>query len=73
MGPHLLPSVAYREGDAELPYAIKHLAPTLGQHNEEILRDLLGLNDLEIEKLRDDGIIGTIAISKQSKARLVAE
>ena len=73
MGPHLLPSVAYREGEAELPYAIKHLAPTLGQHNEEILRDLLELNDLEIEKLRDDGIIGTIATSKQSKARLAAE
>jgi crotonobetainyl-CoA:carnitine CoA-transferase CaiB-like acyl-CoA transferase len=73
MGPHLLPSVAYREGDAELPYAIEHLTPTLGQHNEEVLRDLLGLNDLEIEKLRDDGIIGTIATSKQSKATLVAE
>ena len=23
MGPHLLPSVAYREGDAELPYPDK--------------------------------------------------
>ena len=40
MGPHLLPSVAYREGDAEFPYAIEHLAPTLGQHNEEILGEL---------------------------------
>ena len=24
------------QGDAELPYPIEHLAPTLGQHNEEI-------------------------------------
>jgi crotonobetainyl-CoA:carnitine CoA-transferase CaiB-like acyl-CoA transferase len=73
MGPHLLPSVAYREGDAELPYAIEHLAPTLGQHNEEILRDLLGLSDPEIERLRDDGVIGTIATSKKSNAALAAE
>jgi len=73
MGPHLLPSVAYREGDAELPYAIEHLAPTLGQHNEEILSDLLGLTKPEIEKLRGDGIIGRVATSKQGKARLAAE
>jgi crotonobetainyl-CoA:carnitine CoA-transferase CaiB-like acyl-CoA transferase len=77
MGPHLVPSVAYREGDAELPYAIEHLAPTLGQHNEEVLRDLLGLTYQEIEKLRDDGIIGNVAAkqgkTKQGKARLAVE
>jgi crotonobetainyl-CoA:carnitine CoA-transferase CaiB-like acyl-CoA transferase len=73
MGPHLLPSVAYREGDAELPYAIERLAPTLGQHNEEVLRDLLGLGDLEIAELREAEIIGTIATSKKSKAKLAAE
>jgi crotonobetainyl-CoA:carnitine CoA-transferase CaiB-like acyl-CoA transferase len=73
MGPHLLPSVAYREGEAELPYAIERLAPTLGQHNEEILRDLLGLTGDEIEQLRGEGVIGNVATSKQTKAKLAAE
>jgi crotonobetainyl-CoA:carnitine CoA-transferase CaiB-like acyl-CoA transferase len=73
MGPHLLPSVAYREGDAELPYAIERLAPTLGQHNEEVLGQLLGLSGSEIEKLRHDGVIGTVAISKKGKPALAAE
>ena len=73
MGPHLLPSVAYREADAELPYPIKRLAPTLGQHKEEVLRDLLHLSDREIAKLRQDGVIGDVASSKKSKAVLAAE
>jgi crotonobetainyl-CoA:carnitine CoA-transferase CaiB-like acyl-CoA transferase len=30
----------------------------LGQHNEEVLQDVLGLGDDEIEALRADGIIG---------------
>lgn len=34
-------------------------SPTLGQHNEEILRDLLGLSADEIGTLEADGIIGT--------------
>ena len=69
MGPHLLPSVSYREGEAELPYAIERLAPTLGQHNEEVLRDLLGLKDEEIAGLRDEAVIGNAARSKQSKPK----
>ena len=66
MGPHLLPSVSYRESDAELPYRIDRLAPTLGQHNEEVLRDLLGLDDEEIARLRAERIIGNTATSKTS-------
>ena len=73
MGPHLLPSVAYREDDAELPYAIERLAPTLGQHNEEVLRDLLGVSGQEIAKLRDAEIIGNVATSKKGKTKLAAE
>jgi crotonobetainyl-CoA:carnitine CoA-transferase CaiB-like acyl-CoA transferase len=33
-------------------------SPTLGEHTEEILRELLGLTDAELVQLRIDGIIG---------------
>lgn len=69
MGPHLLPSVSYREGDARLPYAITHLAPTLGQHNHEVLGDVLGLSADEIAELEADEVIGTTATSKKSKTK----
>lgn len=35
-------------------------APTLGQHNEEVLREQLGLSDEELEELREAKIIGTL-------------
>ena len=69
MGPHLLPSVSYREGDATLPYPIERLAPTLGQHNAEVLGDVLGLSASEIAQLAADGVIGTTATSKKTKAK----
>ena len=34
-------------------------APTLGEHNEEILRDVLGLDDAEIARLAEAQVIGT--------------
>eukprot|EP01035_Chromulina_nebulosa_P059427 gene59427-81351_t len=68
MGPHLLPSVAYREGNAELPYPVRHLAPTLGQHNAEVLGDVLGLSDADIAELRIAEIIGDTAVAKKAKA-----
>jgi crotonobetainyl-CoA:carnitine CoA-transferase CaiB-like acyl-CoA transferase len=33
-------------------------APTLGQHNDSVLRDLLGLSATEVEDLRTAGVIG---------------
>ncbi|MGX9393816.1 CaiB/BaiF CoA transferase family protein [Nitrobacteraceae bacterium UC4446_H13] len=69
MGPHLLPSVSYREGEARLPYPIVRLAPTLGQHNHEVLGDILGLGATEIARLEADEVIGTTATSKKSKTK----
>jgi crotonobetainyl-CoA:carnitine CoA-transferase CaiB-like acyl-CoA transferase len=73
MGPHLLPSVAYREGNAALPYAMDRLAPTLGQHNREVLLELLGMSDQEIDALGSAGVIGNIAISKKAKTGPAAD
>ena len=35
-------------------------APKLGEHNEEVLRDVLGMTDTEISRLRDDGVIANL-------------
>jgi crotonobetainyl-CoA:carnitine CoA-transferase CaiB-like acyl-CoA transferase len=42
-----------------LPRALRRSpAPLLGEHNEEVLREELGLGDEEIAKLREDKVIG---------------
>ena len=43
---------------AESPLAVKHSAPTLGQHNREVLCGILGLPDDELASLEEKGIIG---------------
>ncbi|WP_456659820.1 CaiB/BaiF CoA transferase family protein [Bradyrhizobium sp. JR3.5] len=63
MGLHPQPSMPIREGVG--PYAIRTAAPTLGQHNREILSGLLGLSDAGIAELGRDGIIGGMASSVQ--------
>ena len=60
VGRHAQPSPAYREHGA--PYPIERPAPTLGQHNEEVLRGLLGVSDAEIRRLTSAGVIGTQAV-----------
>lgn len=62
IGLHPQPSIPIREG-AE-PYSIRAAAPTLGQHNSEILSGLLGLSDAEISLLAKEGIIGTKMLSE---------
>ncbi|UYM04660.1 CaiB/BaiF CoA transferase family protein [Solicola gregarius] len=39
------------------PGAVRRLGPALGQHNNEIYRDVLGLSDDELSSLRSDGVI----------------
>ncbi|MCK1583955.1 CoA transferase [Bradyrhizobium sp. 168] len=57
IGAHLQPSMPIREGVR--PYPIRTAAPTLGQHNREILSALLGISDAEIAQLASESIIGT--------------
>lgn len=42
---------------SESPGGIDHLGPELGQHNDEIYGELLGLSASEMEQLRSDGVI----------------
>jgi crotonobetainyl-CoA:carnitine CoA-transferase CaiB-like acyl-CoA transferase len=58
-GPHVQPSLPFRSDDR--PYAVRHAAPTLGEHNSVVLRELLGLSVDELARLEADGIIGTEA------------
>ncbi|MDP6388573.1 MAG: CaiB/BaiF CoA-transferase family protein [Alphaproteobacteria bacterium] len=39
------------------PVAYRHAPPTLGQHTEEVLAEMLGLSVDEVAKLRDDGVV----------------
>ena len=35
----------------------RHAPPTLGQHTDEVLREVLDMSDAEIAALRDAGVI----------------
>ncbi|WFU31345.1 CoA transferase [Bradyrhizobium brasilense] len=67
VGLHLQPSMPIREGAK--PFAIRTAAPTLGQHNGEVLSELLGLSYAEIAKLAREGIIGTEMLSEGELAK----
>lgn len=67
LGPHLMPTVAYREDNAVLPRKVTRAAPTLGQHNKDVLGGILGLSDRELATLEDEGIIGTVATPPKPK------
>ncbi|MBT4521320.1 MAG: CoA transferase [Halieaceae bacterium] len=55
-GEHLYPQFPIHYSDAICEQRMP--APTLGQDNEAVLADLLGLTTQEIEKLRQDNVIG---------------
>jgi crotonobetainyl-CoA:carnitine CoA-transferase CaiB-like acyl-CoA transferase len=50
------PVAPYRSGQEPLP--IRSPAPTLGQHNRQLLTELLGLTAADIARLTEAGVIG---------------
>jgi succinyl-CoA:(S)-malate CoA-transferase subunit B len=42
---------------SETPGTIRSLGPTLGQHTDEVLREVLGKSDAEIATLREQRVI----------------
>jgi crotonobetainyl-CoA:carnitine CoA-transferase CaiB-like acyl-CoA transferase len=55
VGEIAMPDVCPRLSDT--PGAIAWLGPALGEHTEQVYKDLLGLSDAEIARLRDDNVI----------------
>ena len=42
---------------SETPLEFKLPPPTLGQHNSEVLKGVLGLDDAAIARLQGDGVV----------------
>ena len=62
VGDHPNPSAPFRpvaEDGPSRPYAVEWPAPTLGQHNREVLTRLLDLTNNELDALERDRVIGT--------------
>jgi crotonobetainyl-CoA:carnitine CoA-transferase CaiB-like acyl-CoA transferase len=57
----------FRSGAGPMP--IRRVAPTLGQHNEEVLAGMLGLDPSRIAELERIGIIGNTALPKPPGTR----
>ena len=51
----IVPSVIPRL--SETPGQIRHLGPKLGEHTVEVLKDLLGIDDCQIDELRNKRVI----------------
>jgi crotonobetainyl-CoA:carnitine CoA-transferase CaiB-like acyl-CoA transferase len=41
----------------QLPGSVKWLGPELGEHTDEVLRDLLKLTDSDMAKLREEKVV----------------
>ena len=55
VGEIAMPNVVPRLSDT--PGKVEWLGPTLGQHNDEVYKELLGLTDAEIGRLKDKGVV----------------
>ena len=42
---------------SETPVEYRHAPPMLGQHTDQVLRELLGMDDAELAALREKGVI----------------
>ncbi len=42
---------------SETPISYRRAPPTLGQHTDEVLKEVLGMSDDELEKLHQDGLL----------------
>lgn len=42
---------------SETPGSVRHVGPTLGEHNEEIYQDMLGIDDATMSSLHSAGVI----------------
>ena len=49
---------------SETPLAPQGPSPTLGQHTDDILRDVLGYDDARIEALRAAGVLGQAQLAE---------
>jgi crotonobetainyl-CoA:carnitine CoA-transferase CaiB-like acyl-CoA transferase len=57
VGTHDLPGLPFRLSERGTGW-LRLPPPSLGQHNDEVLRHVAGLDDDEIEALRAEAIIG---------------
>lgn len=62
IGVHSQPSMPIREGAR--PFRVRTAAPTLGEHNAEVLSGILGLSQADIAQLAKENIIGTAMLSE---------
>jgi crotonobetainyl-CoA:carnitine CoA-transferase CaiB-like acyl-CoA transferase len=54
---------------SEMDVGARGRGPRLGEHNREVLQEILGVSDSELCKLKEDGVIGTepeLAVSPEA-------
>ncbi|MEZ5596982.1 MAG: CoA transferase [Pseudomonadales bacterium] len=58
-----------RTAGASQPFALRQVAPTLGQHNDDVLHGVLGLSAERLTELRAEGVIGQVPRMPGSRVR----